>query len=52
MFYKIHGIRALVCYKNKLLILKRADSDKNDAGLWDIPGGAVKPGENAPHIRT
>ena len=45
-FYKIHGIRALVYHKNKLLILKRSNSDKNDAGLWDIPGGAVKTGEN------
>ncbi len=44
MFYKIHGVRVLV-YKNKqFLILKRVESDKNDAGLWDIPGEKIKLG--------
>jgi len=46
MFYKIHGIRALIYHNKKLLILKRASNDKDDAGLWDIPGGAIKTGES------
>ena len=46
MFYKIHGVRVLVYHNNKLLILKRADSDKSDANLWDIPGGKIESGES------
>jgi len=46
MYYKILGVRALIYHNKKLLILKRAGSDTDDAGLWDIPGGAVKSGES------
>lgn len=46
MFYKIHGVRALVYHNDKIVLLKRFGSDKDDANLWDIPGGAIKPGEN------
>lgn len=46
MFYKIHGVRALIYNNGKLLILKRSDSDKNDPNLWDIPGGKVEPCES------
>jgi len=45
MFYKIHGIRALIYHNKKLLILKRASNDKDDAGLWDVPGGAIRSNE-------
>ena len=45
MFYNIHGVRALIFNNKKLLILKRAFSDSNDSGLWDIPGGSVGDGE-------
>lgn len=46
MFYKIHGVRLLIYKNDKLLILKRADSDKSDSNLWDIPGGKIEDGEN------
>ena len=45
MFYEFHGVRVLVYHDNKLLILKRAGSDKNDANLWDVPGGKIETGE-------
>ena len=46
MFYKIHGVRLLIYKNDKLLILKRANSDKSDSNLWDIPGGKIENGEN------
>lgn len=46
MFYKIHGVRLLVYNNDKLLILKRANSDKNDSNLWDIPGGKIEKDKN------
>ncbi len=46
MFYKIHGVRLLIYNNDRLLILKRAGSDKNDSNLWDIPGGKIENDEN------
>ncbi|PIR93514.1 hypothetical protein COT99_00415 [Candidatus Falkowbacteria bacterium CG10_big_fil_rev_8_21_14_0_10_43_10] len=46
MFYKIHGVRIIIRNKNKILVLKRADSDKSDSNLWDIPGGKIEQGES------
>lgn len=46
MFYKIHGVRVLIYNHGKLLILKRTNSDKDDANLWDVPGGEIESGEN------
>ena len=46
MFYKFHGVRVLIYHDNKLLILKRAGSDKNDASLWDVPGGKIESSES------
>ncbi len=46
MFYKIHGVRTLIYRQDRLLILHRSASDKEDSELWDIPGGAIEPGEN------
>lgn len=45
-FYKIHGVRALIYRDGKLLILKRANSDKSDANLWDLPGGKIEGNES------
>ena len=45
-FYKVHGIRVLIYHNNKLLIMKRAGSDKHDANLWDIPGGKIEAAES------
>lgn len=45
MFYKIRGVKLLVYNNGKLLILKRTDLDKDDAGLWDIPGGGIEKDE-------
>lgn len=46
MFYKFHGASILIYNEGKLLILKRADSDKADANLWTIPGGGIEEGED------
>ncbi len=46
MYHKIHGVRALIYCKNKLLILKRAELDKDNSGLWDLPGGAIENNED------
>jgi len=46
MFYKIHGVRALIYHQDTLLILHRSASDKEDSKLWDVPGGAIESGEN------
>ena len=45
MLYKIRGVKLLIYNGNELLILRRAESDKDDAGFWDIPGGGIKKGE-------
>lgn len=45
MFYKIRGVKILIYNGNELLILRRTESDKDDAGFWDIPGGGIEKGE-------
>ena len=35
----------LVNSDNKILILKRSDSDEKRPGQWDVPGGHMDPGE-------
>ncbi len=45
-FHKVHGVRVLIYHNDKLLIMRRAGLDKNDANLWDIPGGKIEPGES------
>ncbi len=46
MYHKIHGVRALIYFKNKLLILKRSEIDGDNSGLWDLPGGAIENNED------
>jgi len=46
MFYRIHGVRALIYNNDKLLILRRSESDENDPKLWDIPGGGIELNED------
>jgi 8-oxo-dGTP diphosphatase len=31
---------------NELLLLKRSDSDREDPGTWEVPGGGVLPNED------
>lgn len=38
---------ALIEFNGKYLILKRAESDDYQPGLWDIPGGTIEFGEIA-----
>lgn len=45
-FHKVHGVRALIIKDSKILLLRRSDTDENDAGLWDLPGGSIEDGEN------
>ena len=42
-FYVV--VKAIVEYKGKILIIKRSDEDKIDAGTWEFPGGKVDFGE-------
>lgn len=47
MFYKFHGVRALIWHDGKLLILRRASAETSDPGLWDLPGGKIESDETA-----
>lgn len=47
MYTKIHGVRAIIHYRKKILILKRTSSDKHNPDLWDLPGGAIEENETA-----
>lgn len=42
---------ALICQQNKLLICQRLAKDRF-GGLWEFPGGKVKPGETIPQTLT
>lgn len=43
-YFKI-AVKSLIVNNGKLLILKRAD-DVYKSGIWEIPGGRIKIGEN------
>ena len=43
-----YNVRAAVFHKGKLLVMRRALSDKAYAGYWSLPGGCVDEGETLP----
>lgn len=46
MIFKAHGVRAFIFYHGNILLIKRASSEKDDPGSWDIPGGKIEKGED------
>ncbi len=36
------GIHLLVKKDNKFLVMKRSESDSDDPGHWDLPGGGIR----------
>jgi 8-oxo-dGTP diphosphatase len=39
-------VKTVVFHKNKVLLLKRSNYQKQNAFEWDIPGGRLEPGED------
>lgn len=39
------GIHVLVKKRNKYLIIKRHEKDREEPGAWDLPGGGIEFGE-------
>jgi 8-oxo-dGTP diphosphatase len=39
-------VKAIIFNKNKVLLLKRSNYQKEYANKWDIPGGRLEPGED------
>ena len=40
------AVKSMIVNDGKLLILKRASNDVHKPGIWEIPGGRIKTGED------